>query len=450
MSVYATESAHKIPPLVAKKVEKSSTIPKADLTQEEEKAINSQEIKKSASKLFVNIDDPAVNPDRSLVQTYPSDALKANRYSQFENNNSISKNVKPEMSSLQAKNVMNMIRNSPFKSDFNRVGDFHFLQKNNKENQSSLNIRDNKNNYIYNFQNLLIEDKNAKKNSFNTKKSIRNRQDNDDMYKANIANQISVLNKNNSIFYSDITKGIVFGIKIEDFANFKFNKTLAQQLSLIKDALKNEYSEYLVNLTSKFMPFIEQPERHISERGRSIYPTLKKHVSQMLSLNFLLDPFDINTTKDGEIKVLIGGKKNKMSASANTEVMLKNQNYNRLSSPQERLRFMSKSSTIDNIKNTIKKNQNKDKFYSKILEKKVSENQNQNQKNTYRFKSFAKESLKQISESDIYNSLKQDPASAELLSHKDTKVLYPKEIHSKYKIDKKVKKQITVDANSKS
>lgn len=274
---------------------------------------------------------------------------------------------------------------------------------------------------------------------------------------SDIANGInlSILSKNNTVIYSDPDKGVYFGIKIEDFSKFKFNRELQKQLSLIKELIKNEYSEFTVNVTSKYMPNIENNYIHISERGRSIYPGLKKHIEQLLNLNYLLDPFDASKLNDGEIKVIIGGSRMKVKTNS-TNINITNNNKEIEENELSRDKY--DINTIPRLNNNnINAFKNRD-----ILSNKLGIKSNNNI-NNYRFKSFTKESISQIANEHNLNKAEINEQLNNLNNHpdmnkineilnsdnKNLKIVYPKEIHSKYKSSKQVPKTVIVDENSK-
>ena len=382
--------------------------------------------------------NPSYNPSRTKKSTYNHDHYHGNSNGNGESNNinSHSKYIDPDHNTINkdhsrvrkintknARIVMEYVKNSTYIDEFSQ---FSFKQKEQQQNNSEKMQEDPTSNLAY------------------------------------------------------------FGINIDNIRNFHLNRTLFLKLSKIKEAMKNEYSEFLLNATSFFMPDIEDREIQVGVFRRSIYPRLRRHIRQLLKLNFLLDPFDITLPK-GSIPIINQsrmkpGKKryninnskySNQDTNGNEEINNGNENN------QNNINNFNKFKQItDNVRlKNRKKINNKSSFnvnYKKLFP---------SMHNNYRFKDllFAKSSMNKLYKTvksnkqfiphhhkDIHlqhgstknsfknhiptkitiNKINSDPKVQGLLNKPDTEVIMPQEIHSQYQINKP--EVITVQVNSEN
>jgi len=275
-------------------------------------------------------------------------------------------------------------------------------------------------------------------------------------------------------------------VDLLDPNNLEMPKSQKIKLSEIKEEMKNEYTDFLYNQTTFTMPSLEeiQPFYQIGVERRTIYPKYKKHISNLIKLNELLDEFPPNTPKGSvdvvntpiitkkDIKTIITkqiapGVKYSMQFKEKSNNEIKNTVQQSLQSQPPKLNkisqlpefkdlFRFKSSL--SLSSTTKEDDFADRSFQMLTMASARKSINQNKinnkpsdinedNNSQAVKVDPNFNDNEINQHIINNSSKD---IQELISNKNIKVLFPKEIHTTYQVNKKGMKNIEVNKNSKN
>jgi hypothetical protein len=294
-------------------------------------------------------------------------------------------------------------------------------------------------------------------------------------------------------------------------ASLQISTPLKVKLSEIKEEIKNEYNEMLFNLTFYEMRKLEEPmpNYQVGISKRTIYPKYIKHIQNLIRLNFLLDQFppttprgSINVASPEAVKIDIKAKISKEVAPGVTVSMQfkeknneksKNKNDNsKKDNMKEQFRF--KSSSL--LKSRLKSRKfstttiatmctREDDFAERSFE--LLMNQRKDNNNYNEESQQTQESPSENNQNYNYNESTSPPSNNENMKPRDpknpnnynapdnneikeqiinqndnikdlldqkskegeTKVLFPKEIHTNYKVTKRGKKTIEINTNSK-
>ncbi len=87
--------------------------------------------------------------------------------------------------------------------------------------------------------------------------------------------------------------------KLIEIDHLPYNEKQKVKLSEIKEQIKDEYNQMLYNMTYQPMPELEEYTSHyqVGINKRTIYPKYKKHLENLLKLNDLLEEFPISWPK---------------------------------------------------------------------------------------------------------------------------------------------------------
>jgi hypothetical protein len=282
------------------------------------------------------------------------------------------------------------------------------------------------------------------------------------------------------------------------------------KLNEIKEKIKNEYNDLLFNQTFEAMPDLEEPlpNYQIGISNRTIYPKYKRHLYNLIHLNELLDEYPPNMPK-GSVDVSTPRiAREQLTTSVTKQVapgVSVSMQFKEKSKEDKMMRFKSKmenknsvnnkaqmtTSTIsqkdfadksmallqdsnedldlgnpgDNYNNDDKEKLNPPTNYNdNTSQQNLNPSMNYNEKlnpsenyndNSPQNKDFLKPSTNYNNDNqklldEIKNNSENNHAMQSLLnsSNKNVKVMYPKEIHSTYQINKKGTKVVEVNANS--
>lgn len=230
-----------------------------------------------------------------------------------------------------------------------------------------------------------------------------------------------------TILFTDPIKNIVFGIKTTEITDSKqFKKMIIE----IIENMKNEYSENAVKSTTFKMPFVENKVNMEGYKERSVFSRIKRHVYQLIELNFILDAFDENVIVKGGVRIIT--KKSKLidrivkkkdGLDSINESINKNE-LNRLSSTNQ--------NKMENIKFNFKEKEIDETFSEKEL---FEESNASNQQAEFKANTMQNDNKSVIKGDNEINKVVNDIVK----NDKDIKVIYPQEIRSKriVKIPKK-------------
>lgn len=296
--------------------------------------------------------------------------------------------------------------------------------------------------------------------------------------------------------------------KLIEPQHLPYNEPQKIKLSEIKEQIKNEYNQMLYNMTYQPMPELEEyiPHFQVGISKRTIYPKYKKHLENLLKLNDLLDEFPISLARGSidvsspnakqpieHIKPIIITKNiNGVDVSMQFKETDKNQNFNNnknLSEDIKNREFRFKSLISTKAKTdlkaktniclmTIKENDFASKSFEQLANFRYEDNQSRRPRFSSRGYEFAKNSnnfndnfndvnpknpnnFNDDKQNDNYN--KNDVADITdnignnlpdiknivRNPNRNIKVMFPKEIHTKYQVTKHGMKTIEINKDSK-
>lgn len=277
------------------------------------------------------------------------------------------------------------------------------------------------------------------------------------------------------------------------------------KLSEIKEELKNDYTMFLFNQTSSLMHSLEEiePFYQIGLLNRTIYPKYKKHIYNLIRLNELLDDFPPNMRR-GSVDVstppLVVQKDTKTTLSREiapgVEVSMQfkerdKKNYKPMAKDQNKVqeKFRFKSQSKIKSQNLVKMgssttkeeefadkslelltgdNYNADKYpaeggnnYNKITDENANDfnadSSNIHGNNFNADTSFSNNITNgnNFNQNDhdlkkIINNPENSKDIKSLINDKNVKVMFPKEIHTTYQINKKGMKTVEINTDSKN
>jgi hypothetical protein len=280
-------------------------------------------------------------------------------------------------------------------------------------------------------------------------------------------------------------------------------KSQKLKLSDIKEQLKNEYTDYLLNTTSSSMPQLEEvkPNYQIGLSERSIFTKYRKHIMNLIRLNELLDEFPPNTLK-GSVSLISPNRKvlstkttimKEIAPGVKVSMQFKQKDNmseikkessglfgvdvnqpNRFSKGKFRFKSMSSSNSFSSMNLMTKDEDFAEKSFEELtgMSKPNSNNynkpENDQQSNSNNFNDDTQtpqtpdylqpnknnynaddQSINQqiINHSGNSQEIK-DIINKSNSKNSNIKILYPKEIHSQYYIKKKGTKTIEINKNS--
>lgn len=279
-------------------------------------------------------------------------------------------------------------------------------------------------------------------------------------------------------------------------------KSQKLKLSDIKEQLKNDYTDYLLNTTSSSMPQLEevQPSYQVGLNERSIFTKYRKHIMNLIMLNQLLDEFPPTTIKGSVnlispnrkvlqskttiMKEIAPGVKVSMQFKQTDDMRQSNKEANgllgvdlnqpnRFSKGKFRFKSLSGISNSFSSMNSMTKDEEfAEKSFIELTGFSKPNNNNYNkpdepedQQSNNNFNDDSKTS-QNLHPSNNYNA-DDESINNQIINHSQNseeikeiinksksknsniKILYPKEIHSQYYIKKKGTKTIEINKNSK-
>jgi len=276
-------------------------------------------------------------------------------------------------------------------------------------------------------------------------------------------------------------------------------KSQKLKLSDIKEQLKNDYTDFLLNTTSSSMPQLEevQPNYQVGLNERSIFTKYRKHIMNLIMLNQLLDEFPPTTIKGSVnlispnrkvlhskttiMKEIAPGVKVSMQFKQTDDMRQRNKESNgllgvdlnqpnRFSKGKFRFKSLSGISNSFSSMNSMTKDEEfAEKSFIELTGFSKPSNNNYNKpddiQSSNNFNDDSKTS-QNLPPSNNYNA-DDESINNQIINHSQNseeikeiinksksknsniKILYPKEIHSQYYIKKKGTKTIEINKNSK-
>lgn len=180
----------------------------------------------------------------------------------------------------------------------------NYKNNNNREFLLNNKINNYKNQYEYQY-NYITQNRNNEISSFS---------DNYDNFINNV-NLSSATNLDNKFKNKGIDN--IFGIKLSfnNTSNID-NVKLSLFLKDLNEYIRNSQSDYVLDISSKYMPYIDEFENNISLNGRSIYSRLIKHIIQLFLVDNEIEAISLNKEtkfnseyKDNNTKTIQSNKK---------------------------------------------------------------------------------------------------------------------------------------------
>lgn len=180
----------------------------------------------------------------------------------------------------------------------------NYKNNNNREFLLNNKINNYKNQYEYQY-NYITQNRNNEISSFS---------DNYDNFINNV-NLSSATNLDNKFKNKGIDN--IFGIKLSfnNTSNID-NVKLSLFLKDLNEYIRNSQSDYVLDISSKYMPYIDDFENNISLNGRSIYSRLIKHIIQLFLVDNEIEAISLNKEtkfnseyKDNNTKTIQSNKK---------------------------------------------------------------------------------------------------------------------------------------------
>jgi hypothetical protein len=236
-----------------------------------------------------------------------------------------------------------------------------------------------------------------------------------------------------------------------DPSNLDMPQNKKIKLSQIKEELKNEFTDYLLNQTTSSMPIIEEviPSYQVGLNSRSIFTKYRNHVETLIKLNWLLDQFPPETP-NGIVDVTSPQSKTinvRTTVSKEVEPGVSVTMHFKEKENEENFRFKSKIGSSSKLLSTIKNEDFAEQSIQQLMTRqsfnKVDEPQISNKEQTQPSNNLNDPSITQkIIDQSNSQEIKK------MMSDKNVKVLYPKEIETKYQITRKGTKTIETNKNS--
>ena len=274
---------------------------------------------------------------------------------------------------------------------------------------------------------------------------------------------------------------------------------LKLKLNEIKEEIRNEYSDFLYKQSIETMPMLEEFE-NISQVGvnlRSIYPKYRKHLSNLIRLNELLDEFgpytpngtvDVSTPRKTKVETRTLITK-QVSPGVNLSIQFKEKNVKDKdketeNTSEENFRFKSESNTSNQnrletenksqattpntdfatrslrlLTDTNGGNYNKPNPISietqDINSDSPENNNNYNAQSQEISEKITDQNLNDYGAKNNYNSISKNNFNHDELlrplinKNKNIKVLFPKEIHTEYQVNRIGNRSILINSDSK-
>jgi hypothetical protein len=230
-----------------------------------------------------------------------------------------------------------------------------------------------------------------------------------------------------------------------DPQHLDISKSQKLKLSEIKEQLKNEYTDFLYNQTTSSMPQIEEvlPHYQVGLNQRSIFPKYRKHLSNLIRLNELLDEFPPGSPK-GSVDVSTPVKKVIQTKTTITKEVAPGINVSMQFKQKDKSKFRFKAQNkITNAAQLTTKDLN---FAEKSFEQLTGlQSPNNYNKPDFLNANNYNDQTKQM----IIDKSQNSQEIKDLVSDKNIKVVFPKEIHSTYQVEKKGMKTVEINKNSK-